>query len=197
MYKKFFVASILCMGLLAFAGIKEAKAWPTTTGWGWNPGSIECYSDWKGIGNPEINPTSAVCNGFINKVLINCITNGGGTGGVGLPFDVEGVDVSGEDFVLPDSDDGIDGRGLGSASIYFSDSDLIDSLAAAGITPEDVCQNKNWDIDPNGGVTVLNAFVQIIGFDDDVAVSELWGECTLNTEAGVYDCTTYSNNKIK
>ena len=197
MLRNLVTASIICLGLFTLTGTQEAKAWPTTVGWGWTPGSIKCYSDWKGIGNTEINPTTAICNGYIMRVLVNCINNGGGTGGVGIPFEVD-VDVSGDSMVLPDPDGGVDGRGQGSAEVYFEDSEIYDALLAAGIDAEDVCQNHNWYIDPTGGVTVLNALVQILGVDENgVVMSELWGECTLNTEAGVYDCTTISNVKVK
>lgn len=195
MFKKLFVTAVLCVGMLAMSGTQEAKAWPRISGWGLGLGSIICTSDWQGIGNTYVNPATAECTVYFDEVQVPCINNGGGTGGLGNPFYIS-ASVTADDLLFTP----IDGKGKAAGvKITFEAGDIYTAIFGDGPIPEEVCdQNDNWTVDPDGEIVVTEARVQIIGIDENgINKVELWGQCTLNVDAGLYDCTTTSNERIK
>ena len=49
MCKRLFVTAVLCVGLMAIMGVRDAKAWPRITGWGLSGGSVHCDACSRGI----------------------------------------------------------------------------------------------------------------------------------------------------
>lgn len=190
MCKKFFAALVVCAGLLAFAGAKDAKAWPSVANWGWSPpSSLHCWSDWKGAGNVDINPLYAECAITIQSVLVSCMNNGGGTGGVGVPFDVL-VSIVGESGVSAS----LEGRGQASAEIVWENSELTELL-----DPEALCLKNNWTVAPNSEVIVLEGDVTITGLDADgvTPLVSISGHCSYVPDANIYDCDSEAQIKYK
>jgi hypothetical protein len=190
MCKKFFVSLVVCMGLLGFAGAKDAKAWVSVTNWGWAPpSSLHCWSDWKGIGNVDVNPMYAECAVDIQSVLVSCMNNGGGTGGEGTPFLVD-ISIAAESDIqsLPD------GRGQGSAEVSWENDELLNI-----INPDALCTKNNWTVNPDGEVIVLEGDVTITGYDEDgvTPLVSISGHCSYNSDANIYDCTSDAQIKYK
>lgn len=215
MIRKLFATTILCLGLIALTGINKAWAfggWPSPTNWGWSPGSVVCFSDWKGIGNPEQYDEDIECVINTIDVQVTCANNGDNTGGLGNPFTYAADDLS-----LVDSLDIGDliGKGKASSEVTFEEQFLFDSLfcthfeglvCTAYVFPDGICQNSNWYVvtpDNGGTFNVLGGSVTINARVDGVIKTTLEGHCVYNPDydpedlTTMYDCFTDSVVKLK
>jgi hypothetical protein len=171
MLKKLFVG-VLCIGVLAMFGAQEAKAWPRIAGWGLSGGSVFCESFWKAIGNSDVNYAYVECELNIEEVQTQCVNNGGGTGGLGNPFEVYG-EIIGDQLITPKD---LVGNGKAFSEIYFSDKDIYDALfcdtyvsdvCTNYVFPSDICQNPNWSVvspDSDGTIVVTRTGVILSGY---------------------------------
>jgi len=204
MWKRLFVTAVLCVGLMAMMGVKDAKAWPRITGWGLSGGSAHCDAFLQGIGNPGVNPIWVDCGLSNITMAVQCMNNGGGTGGLGNPFTFEGAAAMNSD---PITWADFTSKGKATADVEFTDCDLYelieDYLAA---NPEiEVCQNHNWSIiepycgeDPDitgGTVTVLSTDVCITIEDEFNDYYFVEGYCTWDEVEQVYECTETGSGK--
>jgi len=206
MFKKLFLTAMFCMGLMTIMGLEEAKAWPRIGGWGLSFSSVHCDALLQGIGNPEINPLWVECQLSNISMAVSCENNGGGTGGLGNPFNFEGVTANS----TPITWDDFTSKGKATADVTFTDCDFYDLVQEylADNTEVEVCQNHNWSIvEPicqdgeyvsGGKVSVLSTDVCIEIVDEDNDFYFAQGYCELNTDDPEdihYDCTKYDSGR--
>jgi len=199
MCKRFVVTVVLCVGLTAMMGVNDAKAWPRITGWGMSSGSVHCDAFLQGIGNPDVNPLYVDCGLSNITMAVQCMNNGGGTGGEGNPFTFEGATSTS----YPITWDSFTSKGKATADVEFTDNDLyllIEAYLAAHPETE-ICQNPNWSIispDEGGTVTVLSTDVCITIEDEDGSYYFVEGNCVLNADDPddlFYACTESGSGK--
>jgi hypothetical protein len=185
MFKKLFVTAVLCIGMLAMSGTQEAKAWPRVGGWGLSFGSVTCDSFWKAIGNTDVNYARVECELLVEEVQLQCVNNGGGTGGLGTPFTFYGLIIGSELL----TDQNLIGKGKAWSEITFTDQDLYDALFGGGYEfPQDVCQNPNWSVIPpesGGTIIITKTSVILSGYATNnrgevILTDQVEGYCTLN-----------------
>jgi hypothetical protein len=192
MYKKLFITSVLCIGLMMVLGIKDADAF-RLAGISFNPGgSVYCNSEWRGVGNLDGEDSYAEVECQIQPTLVTvlCSNNGGNIGGLGTPFVTSSVIAINE--IL--NENSLSGKGRTFSSIYFSDELLFNSLFPEGyIFPEDTCdQNQNWGVatpDEGGIVIIEETWVTLNGYSaPDVLEDSGTFYCTLNATGDEYSC---------
>ena len=192
MFKKLFLTSVLCIGLMMVLGIKDADAF-RLAGFSFNPGgSVYCNSDWKGIGNLEKEDIYAEVECVIEpqSVQVLCMNPGGNIGGLGNPFTTSAV-IDLFDVI----DEGqLTGKGKASSTIYFSDQYIWENLFPGEyeFPPETCDQNQNWgvvSIDGGGIVIIVETYVTLNGYSDGGVLedSETFF-CTLNATGDEYSC---------
>jgi len=142
MYRRLFVTAVLCVGLMAMMGVNDAKAWPRIAGWGGNLGSFNCFTDVRGLGNPDINDYQVTCELSQIQLLVPCMNGGGGTGGLGTPFNPDSTLSS--DYQLTFVD--FTSRGKATSNNYFSDCMFYDFALAYEEDNGPICQNSNWSL---------------------------------------------------
>jgi len=218
MCKKVLITAVLCVGLVAMCGIAEVKAWPRVAGWGVScpdlngdglpDCSLYCDALLKGVGNPDVNPTSVDCILANTQMRVMCANNGDNDGGVGRVFTLEGttyqtIDINWDNFTS---------KGQAVADVYFSDCSFYDTVKDV----TDVCINPNWYIIPPAGwtpdweegdaceenpelpggtFTILDTDVAIVTNADDGYYYAVAGNCTLDSVSSEYMCTEYARGR--
>lgn len=198
MSKKSIVIAMFCMGLMTLLVTEEAKAWPRIGGWGLDFGSVTCESFWKAVGNTDVNYASVECELLVEEVQLQCVNNGGGTGGLGNPFQFSGA-IFGSELLTEES---LVAKGKAWSEITFTDQKLFDELFGEGYEfPEDVCQNSNWSVvppDDGGTIIITRTGVILSGYainnkGEEFLSDQVEGMCVLNmgdpdSDNWVYDC---------
>lgn len=163
MFKKLFTVTVLCMGLMAMAGIQEAKAWPRVVG---TPTlSKKCLiidTIWAGVGDEYIIEYEFI----IDEIQAACINPADQDGGVSEP-----VPYSLSDPISAEYEDLLGLANLiekGKAELKTELSNLViydalfctefdvDELNEEGnplcieyVFPSGICVNDNWSIVPD------------------------------------------------
>lgn len=210
MCKRLMVFLALLVGVMAMMGTEETMAFPRVGGWGVScpivngvpKCSLYCDALLKGVGNPDVNPTSVDCILENITMQVLCANHGDQDGGEGRVFTFDGTTT---ETVLINWDS-FTSNGQAVADVYFSDCSFYNKVKDL----TDVCINPNWYIIPPSGwtpgwqegdecsenstggtFTVLETDVAIITYGDDGYYYAVTGHCTLNTDPTNpgYSCT--------
>jgi hypothetical protein len=140
-----------------------------------------------GAGNLDLNPAVAVATFRPTTAAVRCMNNGGGVGGLGVPFSIN-VSITQNDIFDASN---LEGRGQWGSHIPFP----IEQLNEAIAIPTNACKQQ-WQIIPDS-LTILSAIVDVVAnacTDDNclgvLIPTDRWAtNCTYLSD-GTNTCTT-------
>jgi hypothetical protein len=187
MLKKLLFIMVLCMGSFALF-IPNVTAYPPAPGnWGAWPKCVAVWSDWKGVGDYESNPSWVEVTLTLKDISVHFYNPGDQGGGISENFYPPDATVTGSEGFGSDPD-AISKNGRYLSWIEFEDYELWLAI------PEDYRPyppNPGWSPD----VTVWEMDVLLVAWVDDIdgdgvadPVSTTGGTCYLNADGTEYNC---------